>query len=100
MKLEISFTVVVVYLVYSIMTLFLTDKSARPDWLREELNNSEEAWIDDVNVNNRNHNNNNDKSADQRRRAEKEYNRRTKELYLGPILQNSFGVTDGTNHLY
>ncbi len=57
------------------------DKSAVPDWLREELNNSEEAWIDDLgsnnvnNVNNGNNvNNNRIKSAEQRKKSEKEFN--------------------------
>ncbi len=52
------------------------DKSAVPDWLREELNNSEEAWIDDLGSNNNvnNGNNNRIKSAEQRKKSEKEFN--------------------------
>ncbi len=65
------------------------DKSALPDWLRDELNNSEEAWIDELGPgghnNNNNNNGNNSKSvstADLRKRQEKEYNKKSKELYL------------------
>ena len=53
------------------------DKSALPDWLREELNNSDEVWKEDLS-NNSYHNNNNNN----RNKADKEFTQRTKELYL------------------
>jgi len=63
------------------------DKSALPDWLRDELNNSEEAWIDDLGPGggHNNNNGNNSKSvstADLRKKQEREYNQKSKELYL------------------
>ena len=64
------------------------DKSALPDWLRDELNNSEEAWIDELGPGGGHYNNNNGNNsksvstADLRKRQEKEYNKKSKELYL------------------
>ena len=61
------------------------DKSALPDWLRDELNNSEEAWIDELGPGAVHNNNNNGKSvstADLRKKQEREYNLKSKELYL------------------
>ena len=51
-----------------------------PDWLREELNNSDEVWKEDL-VNNSYHNSNNN-SNNNSNKVDKEFSQRTKELYL------------------
>lgn len=62
------------------------ENSALPDWLRDELNNSEEGWVEvaqkSPSKSATSMSPRKVSSADHRKKIEKEYNRKTKELFL------------------